>query len=241
MITDHSPSTPVLISNALEFRKIRKSDRSLPRIDEVNRTRIRGKVGRRLGLPVVLISASAGYGKSVLAAQLVRRNPLPFVWLSLTESDNDPSRLVHSLVMGLDRIESADREPVAALRIPGSKTGESPLPELLRCMQRTAPFVLVIDDLHALSAPQGVAVVRHLVENLPPAARSCSCRGPTLISAWHGCGCQVSYLKSAPACSPWQEHRRDRAVAGPGGSGPGGEGGRPAALAHRGVGRPGSA
>ncbi len=133
----------------------------------MNRTRIRGKVGRRLGLPVVLISAPAGYGKSVLAAQLVRRNPLPFVWLSLTESDNDPSHLVHSLVMGLDRIEPADREPVAALRIPGQQDRESPLPELLRCMQRTAPFVLVIDDLHALTAPQGVAVVRHLVENLP--------------------------------------------------------------------------
>ena len=167
MITDHSPSAPVLMSNALEFRTMRKSDCPPPRADEVDRTRIRSKVGRRLGLPVVLISAPAGYGKSVLAAQLARHNPLPSVWLSLTESDNDPVHLVRSLVMGLDRIKPADQKPVEALRIPAQHNRESLLPELLRCIQRAAPFAMVIDDLHAVTAPQSVAVVRYLVENLP--------------------------------------------------------------------------
>ena len=167
MITDHSPSAPALMSNALEFRTMRKIDCPPPRADEVDRTRIRSRAGRRLGLPVVLISAPAGYGKSVLAAQLARHNPLPSVWLSLTESDNDPVHLVRSLVMRLNRIESADRNPVEAARIP-AQTRESLLPELLRRMQRSAPFVMVIDDLQAVTAPQSVAVVRFLVENLPP-------------------------------------------------------------------------
>ena len=52
MITDHSPSAPVLISKSLEFRKMRKRDCPLPRTDEVDRTCILGKAGRRLGLPV---------------------------------------------------------------------------------------------------------------------------------------------------------------------------------------------
>ena len=147
---------------------MRKSDCPPPRADEVDRTRIRSKAGRRLGLPVVLISAPAGYGKSVLAAQLARHNPLPSVWLSLTESDNDPVHLVRSLVMGLDRIKPADQKPVEALRIPAQHNRESLLPELLRCIQRAAPFAMVIDDLHAVTAPQSVAVVRYLVENLPP-------------------------------------------------------------------------
>ena len=168
MITDRSPSTPVLISDAAESRKMRKSDCSPLRTGNVDRTRIRSWAGRRLGLPVVLISAPAGYGKSVLAAQLTRHNPLPSVWLSLTEPDNDPVHLMRSLVMGLDCIESADQKPAEALRIPAQHNGESLLPELLRCMQRSAPFAIVIDNLHAVTAPQSVAVVRFLVENLPP-------------------------------------------------------------------------
>src|SRR5271165_7062701 len=120
-----------------------------PRADEVDRIRIRSKVSHRLGLPVVLISAPAGYGKSVLAAQLARRNPLPLVWLSLTESDNDPARLVCSLLVRLDRIESADRRLAEAPRIPRQRIGGNLLPELLRCMQRRAPFVMVIDGLQA--------------------------------------------------------------------------------------------
>ena len=146
---------------------MRKSDCPPSRIDEVDRTRIHGEVGRRLGLPVVLISAPAGYGKSVLAAQLARHNPLPLVWLSLTESDNDPVHLVCSLVIGMDRIKPADQKPVETLRIPTQQNRESLLPELLRCVQRAAPFVMVIDDLQAVTAPQSTAVVRYLVENLP--------------------------------------------------------------------------
>jgi LuxR family maltose regulon positive regulatory protein len=146
---------------------MRKTACPAPRADEMDRTRIRDKAGHRLGLPVILISAPAGYGKSVLAAQLVRHHNLPSVWLSLTESDNDPGHLVRSLAMMLDRIGSADRKYAEALCVPTPQIREGLLPELLRCMQRRAPFLIVIDDLHAVTAPQSVAVVRYLVENLP--------------------------------------------------------------------------
>src|SRR5689334_5406619 len=97
---------------------MRKSDCPLRRAGEVDRTRIRSKADRRPSLPVILISAPAGYGKSVLAAQLVRHNPLPFVWLSLTESDNDPVHLVRSVVVRLNRIEPDGQKTAGALGIP---------------------------------------------------------------------------------------------------------------------------
>ena len=108
----------------------------------------------------------ACYGKSVLAAQPVRRDDLP-LRPSLTESDNDPGHLACSLIAKLDRIESADGRPVGAPDIPAPRIGENLLPELLRRMQRRAPFVMVIDDLHVVTAPKSAAVVRYLVENLP--------------------------------------------------------------------------
>jgi LuxR family transcriptional regulator, maltose regulon positive regulatory protein len=146
---------------------MRKTDCLPPRAGEVDRARIHSKVSHRLDLPVVLISAPAGYGKSVLAAQLVRRQALPFVWLSVTESDNDPAHLVRSLDAALNRIGPADRKLAEAPCVPMPHVKEGLLPELLRCMRWQAPLVIVIDDLHAVTAPQGAAVVRHLVENLP--------------------------------------------------------------------------
>ena len=70
--------------------------------------------------------------------------------------------------MGLDRIKPADQKPFETLRIPTQQNRDSLLQELLRCVQRAAPFVMVIDDLQAVAAPQSAAVVRFLVENLPP-------------------------------------------------------------------------
>ena len=146
---------------------MRESDCQVRRAGEVDRTRIRGMVGRCPSVPVVLISAPAGYGKSVLAAQLVRDHPLPSVWLSLTETDNDPAHLVRSLAVRLNRIEPDGQKTAGALGIPPQQGRDSLLPELLRRMQQTAPFVMVIDDLHHVTAPQSAAVLRHLVENLP--------------------------------------------------------------------------
>jgi ATP/maltotriose-dependent transcriptional regulator MalT len=146
---------------------MRKSDCPLRRAGEVDRTRIRSKIGRRLSLPVVLISAPAGYGKSFLAAQLARRHPLPSGWLSLSETDNDPAHLVRSVVVRLNRIEPDGQKTAVALTIPAQQGRDSLLPELLRRMQQTAPFVMVIDNLHHVTAPPSVAVIRHLAENLP--------------------------------------------------------------------------
>src|SRR6185437_734403 len=146
---------------------MRESDCPVRRAGEVDRTRIRGMVGRCPSVPVVLISAPACYGKSVLAAQLVRDHPLPSVWLSLAETDNDPAHLVRSVMTRLNRIKPAGQKTARALTIPPQQGRDSLLPELLRRLQQTAPFVMVIDDLHHVTAPQSAAVLRHLVENLP--------------------------------------------------------------------------
>src|SRR5215204_7639783 len=44
--------------------------------------------------PVVAICAPAGYGKTVLAAAWAKRDPRPFVWLSVDRQDNDPAVLL---------------------------------------------------------------------------------------------------------------------------------------------------
>src|SRR3990172_10233413 len=52
---------------------------------------------------LTLFSAPAGYGKSTLAIDWLRQSGLPFAWLALEESDNDPSRLLTYLIAALQQ------------------------------------------------------------------------------------------------------------------------------------------
>ena len=52
---------------------------------------------------LMLVCAPAGYGKTVLLADWVRRAELPAAWLSLDAGDNDPARFWRHAVAALDR------------------------------------------------------------------------------------------------------------------------------------------
>ena len=79
--------------------------------------------------PVVLISASAGYGKSTLAAQWSARCRRPVAWINLDRSDNDPIVFLDALAHALDRVDPAGSEILdefgGACRR-GSQTSSSP-------------------------------------------------------------------------------------------------------------------
>ncbi len=55
----------------------------------VPRLRLLERLNRRFQRPLTLISASAGYGKSILASSWLERCNYPNAWLSLDENDND--------------------------------------------------------------------------------------------------------------------------------------------------------
>ena len=53
---------------------------------------------------LILACAPAGYGKTVLLADWVRRGERPVAWLSLDAGDNDPARFWRHVVAALDRV-----------------------------------------------------------------------------------------------------------------------------------------
>src|SRR5438270_545935 len=119
-------------------------------------------------IPVVLMTAPPGYGKTVAAQQWSREDPRPFAWLSLDQSDNDPIVLLTYLMLALQRIEPVDAGILALLADDGESIHDIALPRFGRMLRhRSQPFVLVLDDADALTSPEATEVVDVILRHLP--------------------------------------------------------------------------
>ena len=85
------------------------------RPDLVPRPRLAERLDESLARGLVLICAPAGYGKTVLLADWVRRSEHPAAWLSLDAGDNDPARFWRHAVAALDRARPGVSDRVAGL------------------------------------------------------------------------------------------------------------------------------
>ncbi|MFL6218917.1 MAG: LuxR family transcriptional regulator, partial [Actinomycetes bacterium] len=142
--------------------------------------------------PVVAISAPAGYGKTTLAVEWAKRDPRPFVWLSIDPNDNDPTVLLTYLAVGLDRVEPIDPTVLGVLASRGASISQTVLPRLGAALSSKAlPVVLVLDDVHLLHDQQGLDAVAVLVDHLPPGSQlAVLSRGepPLPVARWRAQG-----------------------------------------------------
>ena len=77
------------------------------REDDVWRGELLGRLDDRRALPLVLVTAPAGYGKTTLLAQRTERDPRPAVWLTLQASDRHAAMLADSIEVGVRRADIA--------------------------------------------------------------------------------------------------------------------------------------
>ena len=135
----------------------------------VSRVRLLDRLEASAATPVVAMCAPAGYGKTVLAAEWAKRDPRPFVWLSIDRHDNDPAVLLTYLAVGLDRVEPIDPTVLGILASRGTSITKTVLPRLGAALASKAlAVVVVLDDVHLLSDQEGLAALAVLVDHLPP-------------------------------------------------------------------------
>jgi LuxR family maltose regulon positive regulatory protein len=121
---------------------------------------------------LTLISAPPGYGKTVAVAGWLAARDVPYAWLSLDRADNDLSRLARYLAAALRSVRPAAEAATLGLLGPGT----SAPPELMGAILVEAmaasdePFVLVLDDVHVLTAEPIGRLVRFLIDHGPPFA-----------------------------------------------------------------------
>lgn len=128
-------------------------------------------------VPVTLVSASPGFGKSSMVSEWIHSQPgLRVSWLSLEASDNEWGRFFRYLVGAWQRlVPQAGEDALAELNFSAPQDHEGQLNVLLNDLATgdaagpSAPAVLVLDDYHCIKATEIHEAVQYLVEHLPPA------------------------------------------------------------------------
>jgi LuxR family maltose regulon positive regulatory protein len=174
--TAHTPVSgepPSHIENVLLATKLYIPS---PNANLVSRPRLLDCLNQGLASRLMLVSASAGFGKTMLLSEWIanvqssgRTNTPMFAWLSLDSGDNDPTRFLHYLTAALQAIAQVGETTMALLQAPQPPAAESILAGLINDLCAISDtLLLVLDDYHTIDAVAVHSAVTFLLDNLPP-------------------------------------------------------------------------
>ena len=132
-----------------------------------------GVIARLLGstTPFATIVAPAGYGKSTLLSRWANLDPRPFAWVQVDDRDDDSIVFLRSIAAAVDRVHPIAAAQIEALVGPGGSIW-SRVPFIGNALAAlTAPLVLAIDDVHALTNPECLSVLASLFAYVPPGSQ----------------------------------------------------------------------
>jgi LuxR family transcriptional regulator, maltose regulon positive regulatory protein len=123
--------------------------------------------GLALGRVLTLVSAPAGYGKTMLVRAWLEGLTWPYTWLALDRSDNFPAQFLAYLVAALQRVNGrigVQLKPAEA----GAEDLTSAFETLINDINAFGhPFVLVLDDYQAITDIVIQAGLAFLLDHLP--------------------------------------------------------------------------
>jgi hypothetical protein len=148
-----------------------------PRPEQVLRPRLLGMLEEGLDRRVTLVSAPAGYGKTILLSQWLRSREADgvFAWVSLDEQDGDPIRLWRHIVESLGRGAQGDEfgaAILAALSVAGAEVSGTVLPTLVNVLGEVPQRVLLVLDDYQFAA--GGGATRRWTSSSSTSRRTCT-------------------------------------------------------------------
>ena len=141
------------------------------RAGAIQRERLLAQLAAAADTPIVLISASAGYGKSTLAAQWSARCQRPVAWVNLDRGDDDPLMFLNAVTHALDRLDPVAPELLDefAARVP--HVVDVVLPCLAAELERLSPLELIFDDLQEVTQARTLSALNFLLEVVGPGSQ----------------------------------------------------------------------
>jgi LuxR family maltose regulon positive regulatory protein len=152
----------------------------------VSRSRLIERLNAGLDRELTVISAPAGFGKTTLVSEWVdhlrsdgaKEDQIEnrIAWLSLDESDSDPTRFLAYLIAALRTIEPRQQSAgnigkgaLSALQSPQPPPAEVVLTTLINEIAAIPDrILLVLDDCHLIEAQPIYDALTFLLEHLPP-------------------------------------------------------------------------
>jgi LuxR family maltose regulon positive regulatory protein len=137
----------------------------------VERSRLHDTLAACLGSTVTLVSAPAGWGKTMLVASWLSARPpdYPCVWITVSATDDDPRSFWLTVATGL---ASSVGEPVVTALRDVRAAAATELPgRIAAALTAAGPVLLVLDNLHELRSAAVHDGLLRLVDRPPKGLR----------------------------------------------------------------------
>ncbi|OLE30196.1 MAG: hypothetical protein AUG44_01925 [Actinobacteria bacterium 13_1_20CM_3_71_11] len=145
-------------------------------------------------VPLVLLVAPPGYGKTTALRQWAAEDRRRFGWALLDDSDNDPVRLIRHIALALHQIHPLDDAAWRALEVPDLAPQGLIVRRLVASVAACGePWVLVLDDFHVLRGGNGMDLILALVEELPAGCH-------LAVASRHKPGLRLGRLRAQGRC-----------------------------------------
>jgi ATP/maltotriose-dependent transcriptional regulator MalT len=169
--------------NLLDIKYITPPEKS----KTVYRSELFSKLDNGISLKLILVSAPAGFGKSTLISDWIRKSNLIFpltnisdsnkeksdlyriAWVSLDEGDNDLNSFISYIIAALQKIDSSiGSTVVSAFQSPQSPDIDTILHSLINDFTRLPIRILIVlDDYHLVHNKEIHKFLKFIIEYLP--------------------------------------------------------------------------
>jgi len=140
-----------------------------PKKNTVHRHSLFEKLDEGLDRKLILVSATAGYGKTTLLCDWLSYCKVPVTWFSIDDRDNDPVEFLTILISGIQSIDqNIGRHSLELLKSPGTVTIEYIIELLINDILTVQTEILVVlDDLHLITAREIFDILNFIIERKP--------------------------------------------------------------------------
>ncbi len=140
-----------------------------PKKHIVHRFDLFEKLNEGLNRKLILVSATAGYGKTCLMCDWLNYSKIPAAWVSIDESDNDPFEFLTILISSIRTVDqNIGHHSLELLKSPGTVTTEYIIELLINdILSVHTDFLLVLDDMHLITSREIFNALNLIIERKP--------------------------------------------------------------------------
>lgn len=136
----------------------------------VDRRRLSDHLVRTADVPLVVLSAPPGSGKTVALAQWMQVDRRPVAWLHVDAGDNDPAVFVTGVAATVSPLAEAGPQVLDLLQTRAPRLRDRVVPRLGTALAAAPQFLLVLDDAHLLENAECWDYLTLLLRQLPDGA-----------------------------------------------------------------------